>query len=107
MSWIVTADNVLVTRPTDHRVLAGITRRAIIALAEEMGYAIEERPFTISEAFEAKEAFLSNSSHFVTPVTQIDDAAIANGKPGSLTLELHNRYIRYMEETTSLDSPVS
>ncbi|MDH3738990.1 MAG: aminotransferase class IV, partial [Alphaproteobacteria bacterium] len=106
-AWIVTADNVLVTRPTGHRILAGITRRAIIDLATELGYAVEERPFTVAEAMAAKEAFMSNSSHFVTPVTQIDDAVIANGKPGGLTLELHHRYVRYMEETLPLDSPVS
>lgn len=98
-AWIVTADNTLVTRPTGQRILSGITRRAIMGLAEELGYAVEERPFTVSEAYQAKEAFMSNSSHFVTPVTQIDDTVIANGKPGSLTLDLHERYIRYMVET--------
>jgi D-alanine transaminase len=106
-AWIVTADNILVTRPTGPRILAGITRRAIISLAEEMGYTIEQRPFTVSEASLAKEAFMSNSSHFVTPVTQIDDAVIANGKPGSLTLALHGRYILYMDESASLDSPIT
>jgi D-alanine transaminase len=106
-AWIVTADNILVTRPTGPRILAGITRRAIISLAEEMDYTIEQRPFTVSEAYLAKEAFMSNSSHFVTPVTQIDDAVIANGQPGSLTLALHERYIRYMDEFSSLNSPTT
>ena len=106
-AWIVTADNVLVTQPTGQRILAGITRRAIINLADELGYTVEERAFTVAEAYDAKEAFMSNSSHFVTPVTQIDNAVIANGKPGTLTLEFHDRYVRYMEETALLDSPVS
>jgi D-alanine transaminase len=102
-AWIVTADNILVTRPTGNRILAGITRRAIFDLAEELGYAIEQRAFTVAEAHAAKEAFMSNSSHFVTPVTQIDDAVIANGKPGNLTLELHDRYVRYMEAAATLE----
>lgn len=98
-AWIVTPDNKLVTRPTGHRVLAGITRRRIVDLAGELGYAVEERPFTVGEAHGAKEAFMSNSSHFVTPVTQIDDRVIANGKPGALTMALHERYVRFMEES--------
>ena len=106
-AWIVTADNKLVTRPTDHRILAGIARQAIVSLASEMGYTIEERPFTVAEAYQAKEAFMSNSSHFVTPVTQIDDTVIANGKPGTLTTALHKRYVRFMEESAPIGSLVS
>lgn len=105
-AWIVTADNILVTQPTGRRILAGITRQAIIGLAGELGYTVEERPFTVTEAYQAKEAFMSNSSHFVTPVTQIDDAVIANGKPGNLTIELHQRYVRFMEESAPIDSLV-
>ena len=104
-AWIVTVDNTLVTRPTGPRILAGITRRAILILAKEMNYTIEERPFTVSEAYQAKEAFMSNSSHFVTPVTQIDDTVIANGKPGTLTLELHERYVRFMDASVRIDNP--
>ncbi len=106
-AWIVTPDNTLVTQPTGQRILAGITRQAIISLAAELGYSVEERPFTVTEAYHAKEAFMSNSSHFVTPVTQIDDAVIANGKPGGLTIALHERYVRFMEEAAPIGSPLS
>ena len=106
-AWIVTAENTLVTQPTGNRILAGITRRAIIELAGDLGYDIEERAFTVSEAYQAKEAFMSNSSHFVTPVTQIDDTVIANGKPGGLTMELHQRYVQFMEDSAPLESLAS
>jgi len=105
-AWIVTADNILVTPPTGHRILAGTARRTIMRLAGELGYTVEERPFTVAEAYRAKEAFMSNSSHFVTPVTQIDDAVIANGKPGALTIELHERYLRFMEDSAPISSLV-
>lgn len=105
-AWIITPDNVLVTPPLGNRVLPGITRRRILALAAELDFAVEERPFTLAEAQQAKEAFMSNSSHFVTPVTQIDDAVIGNGKSGALTLALHARYLRFMEESKPLDSLV-
>jgi D-alanine transaminase len=105
-AWIVTADNILITPPTGHRVLAGTARRMIVRMASELGYTVEERPFTVAEAYQAKEAFMCNSSHFVTPVTQIDDTVIANGKPGALTIEMHKRYLRFMEETAPISSLV-
>ena len=103
-AWIVTADNVLVTPPTGPRILAGTARQTIVELADELGYTVEERPFTVAEACQAKEAFMSNSSHFVTPVTQIDDAVIANGRPGSLTIELHQRYLLFMVDSAPIGS---
>ncbi|MEP4380667.1 MAG: D-amino-acid transaminase [Alphaproteobacteria bacterium] len=96
-AWIVTADGTLVTRPAGPDILRGITRQAIIRLAGDMGIAFEERKFSCDEALAAREAFLSNSSHFVTPVTAIDDTVIANGKPGSLSAALHERYMEFME----------
>lgn len=105
-AWIVTPDNTLVTRPLGPQILAGITRTTLLALADEMGYAVEERTFSVDEACRAKEAFLSSSSHFVTPVTQIDDSVIANGSPGGVTTALHRRYVLYMEESESISSRI-
>ncbi|MDA0786506.1 MAG: D-amino-acid transaminase [Proteobacteria bacterium] len=98
-AWIVTADGTLVTRPAGPDILRGITRQAIARLAAEMGIGFEERKFSRAEALEAREAFLSNSSHFVTPVTRIDDTVIANGKPGSLSAALHDRYVEFMNSS--------
>lgn len=97
-AWIVTADGTLVTRPAGSDILRGITRQAIFELAAELGIPDEERKFTREEALGAREAFLSNSSHFVTPVTRIDGTVIANGKPGSLSTALHERYLAFMAD---------
>lgn len=96
-AWIVTGEGTLVTRPAGHDILRGITRQAILELADDLGIPYEERKFSRAEALQAREAFMSNSSHFVTPVTRIDDTAIANGKPGSLSAALHARYVEFME----------
>jgi D-alanine transaminase len=98
-AWIVTADGTLVTRPAGQDILRGITRQTIIRLAADMDIAFEERKFTREEALEAREAFLSNSSDFVTPVTSIDETVIANGNPGSLSTALHDRYTEFMDST--------
>ena len=97
-AWIISSEGVLITRPANHDILRGITRQAILELAQELRIPIEERSFSIEEAYNAREAFLSNSSHFVTPVTRIDNRVIANGKPGSLSTALHARYVRYMSD---------
>ena len=50
----------------------------------------------MQEAKAAREAFVTSTSSYVTPVTQIDDQVIANGKPGSISLKLRERYMRYL-----------
>ncbi|MBO6782627.1 MAG: D-amino-acid transaminase [Alphaproteobacteria bacterium] len=102
-AWIVNGEGTLVTRPADHDILRGITRQAILRMADELDIAFEERPFSRDEALGAREAFMSNSSHFVTPVTRIDDNAIANGRPGSLSTALHERYLDFMKEFQKLN----
>jgi D-alanine transaminase len=97
-AWIISGDGVLITRAADHDILQGITRQAILQLAQEMNISFEERSFSVEEAYNAREAFMSNSSHFVTPVTRIDDRVIANGIPGSLSAALHSRYVEFMSE---------
>ena len=55
------------------------------------GGKIRRRP----EAKQAREAFVSSATSFVTPVTQIDDAVIGNGKAGSVGLGLRRAYLDY------------
>jgi D-alanine transaminase len=95
-AWIVTRDGQLVTRSIENAILAGITRMAVLEMARAEGLSLVERPFSVGEAKAAREAFVTSTSSYVTPVTQIDDHVIANGKPGSISLKLRDRYIRYM-----------
>ncbi len=94
--WIITPSGELVTRALDAGILAGVTRRTVIALARQEGLKIVERRFSLAEAKTAREAFVTSASSLVLPVTQIDEAVIGNGKPGSKTLALRARYLRYM-----------
>lgn len=91
-AWIVTADGRLVTRPADNAILDGITRRTLLHLAAGQGLRVDLRAFTPDEARAAREAFFSNSSSWVMPVTRIDDAVIANGRAGSLSRGLNAAY---------------
>lgn len=92
-AFIITNDNVLITRPNSNKILPGCTRKAVLKIAEEQNLTVEERLFTPEEAFNAKEAFLTSASSFVTPVIRIQEHVIADGKPGPLTLRLQEIYM--------------
>jgi D-alanine transaminase len=92
-AFIVTADGKLVTRDLSNEILHGITRKAVLALAERDGIEIEERAFTPEEAYEAAEAFSTSASSFVMPVVRIDDRIMSNGAPGPVSKRLRELYI--------------
>jgi D-alanine transaminase len=54
---------------------------------------VEERPFTIEEAKEADEAFITSASMFVMPVVAIDGAMLGNGAPGPVAKRLREIYL--------------
>ncbi|GAB5471762.1 MAG: D-amino-acid transaminase [Rhodospirillales bacterium] len=92
-AWIVTKDKRVVTRPAEGEILNGITRRVLLDLMQAEGYRFEERPFSLPEALEASEAFITSSSNFVMPVTRIDETPVGNGNPGPLTQALREAYV--------------
>ena len=92
-AYIITKDNVLVTRNLSNDILAGVTRRSILKYAKEAKVKIEERPFTIEEAKNASEAFVSSATTFIGPVVEIDNKIIGDGKPGKQSLRLREIYI--------------
>lgn len=94
-AWILTADGALVTRPASHDILNGITRQSILRIAAAAGLRFEERPFSLEEAYAAREAFLSSATSFVTPVLKIDDRTVGDGTPGPLGRRLLEAYVDY------------
>lgn len=98
-AWIVTADGSLVTRPADHGILRGITRRGVLELAENQKLNFVERAFTVEEAMKAREAFVTAATTVVMPVVAIDGAAVANGHPGTIALGLRRAFFDCAEKT--------
>lgn len=83
----------VITRPLSNSILPGIRRRVLVEMAEQGGFKLEQRAFSIEEAQAADEAFLSNASSLVLPIVSVDGYAIGDGKPGPVTRELRERYI--------------
>ena len=92
-AYIVTKSGTIVTRNLSNSILHGITRASVLRLAEEAQMKIEERPFTIAEAQDAAEAFVTAASSFVCPVIEVDGTVLGDGTPGPLSRRLREIYI--------------
>lgn len=101
-AWIVTGSGELITRAPTSEILNGITRLTILEIAKEREVVFVERPFTVSEAKSAREAFTTSATSFVTPVVQIDDTTIGDGKPGQLTRDLMEHYQAYISKLETI-----
>jgi D-alanine transaminase len=97
-AWIVTADGTLVTRAADYRILNGVTRLRLIALAQELGLKVTERSFTVTEAQAAAEAFLSSTTTYLLPVTTIDGVTVGGGVAGPVALKLRAAYADFVAQ---------
>lgn len=88
-----TGDNIFILKngvlstPTNGR-LKGITRQAVIELAEKSKIPVQERLFTRHEVFNAHECFLTGTAAEIIPVVKLDGRDIGDGKPGAVTLKL-------------------
>ncbi|MGY4303632.1 D-alanine transaminase [Bradyrhizobium sp. USDA 4369] len=98
-AFILTRDDVIVTRPNSNAILPGCTRKAVMKLAEERQLKVEERLFTVAEALAAKEAFITSASSFVQPVVTIDRKPVGDGKVGPVATRLREIYVDFARAT--------
>ena len=96
-AWIVMADGKLITRHTDHAILGGITRAVVFDVVKAQGLRIEERPFSLEEAYRAREAFITSATQIVMPVVRLDNYTIGDGKPGPIATALRRQFHRFAE----------
>ena len=85
--------NKIITRALSNDILHGITRAAVLRFAREAQMDVEERNFTIAEAQDADEAFITSASTFVMPVVEIDGAAVGTGAVGPMATRLREIYL--------------
>ena len=92
-AWILDKEGTLRTRDTQANILRGVTRKSVMELLAREGLKFEERPFSVEDAREAREAFITGAGTLVTPVTSIDGQPVGEGKPGPLAMRLRALYI--------------
>jgi branched-chain amino acid aminotransferase len=88
--WLV-RDGTLITPPTDH-CLAGVTREAVLDLANHLRVPVVERQFQLYDVLNADEVFLSSSSRCVLSITRVDGRPIGDGKPGPMVARIQNAW---------------
>ena len=93
-AFIVTKAGSIVVRPLSQAILPGSRANPSCGSRRKVGIALEERRFTVEEAYEAAEAFLTSASNFVLPVVSIDGRPVADGKPGPITTRLRQLYLQ-------------
>jgi len=89
----IVKDGKIITRQLSNDILHGITRAAVLRFAREAQMEVEERNFTIDEAKQADEAFITSASQFVMPVVEIDGVQLGDGKPGRVAPRLREIYL--------------
>ncbi len=97
-AWIVDNKGALITRTASNAILSGITRKAILAIAETRNLTIIERPFTPAEVAKASEAFITSATSIVTSVGRIDGKTISDGGVGPVAQAMRNAYFERIEK---------
>ncbi len=91
-NMFVVRDGILLTPPVSDDILEGVTRRAVLELAEVLGIPVETRSIDRSEIYVADEMFLCGTGVQLSPVTELDHRPIAGGGIGPITKQLHQAY---------------
>lgn len=91
--FLVNNDGALITAP-EKEVLYGITRKSILDIAKNEGINIKVERIPLLELENAKEVFITSSSHLVCPVIKIDNVLVGDGDIGDLTSKLKNRFLK-------------
>lgn len=91
----IVRDGVLITPPVQTNVLEGITRRSVIALAQqELGLRVVERDIDRSEVFIADEAFFCGTGVQIASIASVEHRAIGTGQMGPITQQMRDLYFR-------------
>lgn len=85
-------NGILFTHPLDNNILAGITRKVVLEICKEEGIEIKEEPIPAEKIYKFDELFILGTSTEVTPVVQVENQLIANGKPGKLSRKIQQKF---------------
>jgi D-alanine transaminase len=89
----IVKDGKIITRDLSQDILHGITRKSVLECARLLQMEVEERPFSLDEAYRADEAFVTSASGFANPVVEIDGHKVGTGKPGPVGNKLRALYL--------------
>jgi D-alanine transaminase len=88
-----------VTAPKSNYILAGITREIVIELCRQLDIPVREFPILETDLKQAEELMLIGTTVEITPVVQVNDWQVGNGKPGFITRKLQREFYKLIETT--------
>jgi len=94
-------DGVLITPQTDGTSLAGITRDAVLHLAEDLGIPVTEKTVPRETLYTADELFFSGTATEVTPIRSVDKITIGSGSAGPVTKRLQKAFMATVRGETA------
>jgi branched-chain amino acid aminotransferase len=92
-------EGVILTPPVSDDILEGVTRKAIITLAKDLGIPVEVRSIDRSELYVCDEVFLCGTGVQVSPVIEVDHRAVGTGEVGPITRQVSERYFAAVRGT--------
>ena len=99
----IVRDGLIKTTPIT-TVLEGITRNCVLYIAKKNNIQVVEQKFTRDELYIADEVFLSGTAAEITPVREVDDRKIGNGKPGKITKMVQKEYLEMVKGISNTNS---
>ena len=78
--------------PKDATVLNGITRQTVMKISRDLNYRVEETNISVNDVKSSDEAFFTGTAAEVTPIIQVDNVKINDGKPGEITKKIQKIY---------------
>ena len=99
----IVRDGLIKTTPIT-TVLEGITRNCVLNIAKRNNIQVVEQKFTRDELYIADEVFLSGTAAEITPVREVDDRKIGNGKPGKITKMVQKEYLEMVKGISNANS---
>ena len=89
---LVVQDGVILAPPKSNLILPGVTYDVVLELAAANGIPTQVRPVAEAELRGADEVWVTSSTKEVLPITRIDDAPVADGRPGPLAARMNALY---------------
>ena len=97
-------NGVLVTHPVGTKVLPGITRAAVLDVANDLGIEVDERAIREDEAPRAEELFITSTTREIGWVSRWNDIYIGRGRCGSMTTKLHKALREKIKSETAVEA---
>jgi len=88
----IVKDGQVFTNDERYSILLGMTRDAVIQIAQDAGYEVNVGPISLSDLLNSDEAFFTGTAAEVTPIREVDGTLINNGERGPVTKEIQSAF---------------